>query len=616
MVSASPQIRSGCRINPFEQSLRATWLSLAAALFIGGLQSVTANEESKVPAGLQGGAGDSLPFVEVTSVAYGNRNYKVRWEGGALSKSLGSDEARIHRYEAIGLPDQGRNLVAEFAAPDGAPHYAVRLRYKLEGYDPEWRDLEACSMHLVLKFFDVNKIPVSRAEFRITKNSIGWNDSLESSRFSTRTVKVVVPARAVWMDIWIDSGGHDETTGVWLVDDLKIWERGPDPGKRRYLFEETFEQGRDLDQPQGDLTKWVRDGGSLDGARVWKGAPAEGHALLIVDEHPGDYAAWRLKNPSLVPVIPGQELGLEWREVFSVGRGRAGGVTYTGLPSGHYQLRIREVSAMGVPTGEEAVLPVIIAPPFYANVWFKAALFVSLLATGLGMERVVARKRMRRKLELLERKQALQQERARIARDIHDDLGTVLSRISMLSESAAIESETGSRQQQRLGEICQASRQLAQTMEEIVWAQDPKHDSIDNTVSYFCSFASDLLAVAQIACRLDIPLDLPAIPLEAEKRHELFLVFKESLNNIIKHSGATEVRISLKLEEEAIRLAVEDNGHGFRIENAPASKGNGLPNMRNRLTRVGGRVDISSAPGKGTRIEIYLPLGGRVSVKE
>lgn len=572
--------------------------ALLALLFIWGLpaNSCAANSDA------------DLPFIELRSLTYGNRNYDLKVEPGVSAGSAGADEARIHRYKAIGLPDHGRNLAVVFAAPPGSNHYAVRLRYKLEGYDPDWRDLEACSMHLVLKFFDSNKIPVSRAEFRIGKNSVGWNETLTSSRFSTRNVSVSIPARAVWMDIWIDSGGHDETTGVWLVDDLKIWEKPKDGGQRRPVFNDDFEQGQDLNQPQGDLANWVRDGGSLDGARVWKGAPAEGHALLIEDEHPGDYVAWRLKNANVLPVVPNQQLGLEWKEVFSVGRGRAGDVAYSGLPSGHYQLRIREVSAMGVPTGEEAVLPVIIAPPFYANIWFKAAVCFSLLTAGLGLERFLARDRMRRKLDALERKQAVQHERARIARDIHDDLGTVLSRISMLSESAAIDCEPGSRQEQRLSEICGASRQLAQSMEEIVWAQDPKHDTLDNTVSYFCSFASDLLAVGQVSCRLDIPMDLPAIPLEAEKRHDLFLVFKEALNNIIKHSGASEVRISLQLLPEALLLIVEDNGTGFDLAHAGSSKGNGLLNMRNRLQRVGGRVGLWSQSGKGTKVEMYLPI--------
>jgi len=550
------------------------------------------------------------PVVGLRALSYGGRNYNAGLDNlTEASAPPSSDEVRVQRYAAVGLAHKGGSLTVAFGSPDGASQYPVRLRYKLEGYDPEWRDLDRSFVHLVLKYLDENKVPVSRAEFRSSGNSVGWTGDLAKSELTRRTEQVVVPSRAAWMDIWIDSGGHDENTGVWLVDDLKVWELGNGIASRRMLLDEGFENGRALDSPQGDPEFWVRDGGGLAGSMVWKGLPASSaHALMILDGNPSDYAAWRLKDKNLLPVVPGKKLELKWSEVYSIGCGRAGEVSYPDLPSGHYQFRVQEVTAMGIPTGQEAVLPLIIAPPFYTNIWFRAAAVVSLLALALGLERMRARNRMRRKLEAMERKQAVQQERARIARDIHDDLGTVLSRISMVSESAALETQPGSRQQERLNEICDASRQLTRTMEEIVWAQDPKHDSLENTVSYICSFASDLLAVARITCRLDISMDLPGITLEAEKRHELFLVFKEVLNNIIKHAGASEVRISLEWQEQAILLTIEDNGRGFSPADSPQAKGNGLSNMQNRLQRVNGRVEVHTEPGKGTRVEILLPL--------
>jgi signal transduction histidine kinase len=132
---------------------------------------------------------------------------------------------------------------------------------------------------------------------------------------------------------------------------------------------------------------------------------------------------------------------------------------------------------------------------------------------------------------------------------------------------------------------------------------------------YFSSFATNLLAGSRVACRLDIPVDLPSIQLDAQKRHDLFLVFKESLNNVIKHGAATEVRISLTLVDHAIHLKIEDNGRGFNVPEAAASKGNGLPNMRTRLQRIGGRVVIQSEPGRGTRVEIVLPIDSHPAKK-
>ena len=553
---------------------------------------------------------NSRPFVEIRTLAYGRQDYKVTPQSAPQpSFAPSSDAEHVHRYAAISLPQKGWPLTAAFDFPLGASRWAVRLRYKLEGYDADWRDLDQYYMHLVVKFLDDKFNPISRAEFRTSGRSGGWTGDLATSHRNIRTEQTIVPARATWMSIWVDSGGHDETSGAWLVDNLSVVEMRPKDSPAKVLFEENFENGRDLSQPQGNFTRWVRDAGDLGGALVWQDTQSSSnHALLIIDSNPQDYSAWRLNDHNLIRTVPGQNLRLQWEEVFSIGRGRGGQATYPGLPSGHYQFRIQEVNALGVPTGEEVVLPLVIEPPYYSNVWFQIAAVLSCLALGLGVERLVARTRNRRKLELLERKQAVQQERARIARDIHDDLGTVLSRIAMVSESAALEVQPGSRQEQRLNEICDASRQLTRTMEEIVWAQDPKRDYLDNLVDYFCSFASNLLADSQISCRLNIPVDLPEIPLEAQKRHELFLVFKEALNNVIKHAGASEVRISLQSLRDSIQILIEDNGRGFQPSDAATSKGNGLANMRSRLQHVGGRVEVHSEPGKGTRIEILLPV--------
>jgi signal transduction histidine kinase len=586
-----------------DRSLRPHWLR--AALVLIGLGVLCAGA---LPAAERAGVATGL---EILSFRYGASDYNLKVEDEAgWQPAPESDEAQVRRYGPIRLPTEGQRLSVFYGAPFGAPRFATRLRYKLEGYDSSWRDHERAFMHLVLKFYDDMRQPVSRAEFRIRGNSVGWTGNLRDSKLSERSAEAVVPPRATQVSIWIDSGGHDENTGTWVVDDIRLFVQDSPDGERHLLFEDDFETGRDLHQPQGDFAFWVRDGGDINGAQVKQGPPAQGgHALMIRDSNPLDYSAWRLKDPHRVPVRPGQTVTVEWSEVYSLGLGRAGEAVYRNLPYGQYQFRVKEVDAGGEPVGNELILPLLVAPPFYLNVWFKAASVTSLLLVGLAVERGIARGRMRRRVAVLERKQAVQQERARIARDIHDDLGTVLSRISMTSETASLDAAPGSRLQKRLSEICEASRQLTHTMEEIVWAQDPQHDSLDNTASYFSSFASDLLSVAGIACRLDIPVDFPAIPLDAEKRHDLFLVFKESLNNIIKHAHATTVRIAMRLSDGVITLTVEDDGKGFEPGSSNAtSLGNGLRNMQTRLHRSGGSVEIHSRPGEGTRVSFILPL--------
>ncbi len=587
-------------MNPAAVPERRT--TLGCALVLAGLAAAVCRADSATN-------GDGL--LEIQSARYGAQEFAVRPAGseGPAGRRAG-DEARMVRYATLRLSREEGPLRISFGPPKGAGHFAERVQYKLEGYDSDWNDNEKGSMHLVLKFLDAARVPVSRAEFKVGGNSAPWGGRLEDSGLSQRVEETIVPPRAAMASVWIDSGGHDENAGVWLVDELSITDVPAPPGAETLIFHEDFEEGEDLGLPQGDFAFWVRDGGALGGAMVHQGAPALGrHALLLVDSDPLDYTAWRLKDRFLLPVTAGHRLRLRWREAYSIGRGRGGEAVYSGLPYGQYQFRVRAVDALGRPAGDESVLPLVVAPPFHANVWFRASVVASLFVLILAAERLVSRARTRRKFERLERTRAIEEERARIARDIHDDLGTVLSRISMASESASLEAVAGSTQQKRLDEIWQASRDLTRTMEQIVWAQNPGHDTIDHTAAYFASFATDLLQAAGIVCRLDIPLDLPHAPLEADKRHALFLVFKEALNNIIKHAKAANVWIVLRIDERGLSLVIKDDGRGFDPHGAGSARGNGLPNMKTRLERAGGDVKIVTSPGEGTRIEIFLPLG-------
>ena len=150
-------------------------------------------------------------------------------------------------------------------------------------------------------------------------------------------------------------------------------------------------------------------------------------------------------------------------------------------------------------------------------------------------------------------------------------------------------------------------------MDEIVWAVNPKHDTLDSLVSYLEQFAQDFLATAGVRCRLDMPLELPEQRLTTEMRHNLFLAFKEALNNVVKHAAASEVHIRLVLKAGAFDLSVEDNGCGLEPEATRNTadrfaSGNGLKSMVRRLAEIGGRCDICSQPGQGTKVLFMVPF--------
>jgi signal transduction histidine kinase len=165
-----------------------------------------------------------------------------------------------------------------------------------------------------------------------------------------------------------------------------------------------------------------------------------------------------------------------------------------------------------------------------------------------------------------------------------------------------------------LSRIYSTAREVTRSLDEIVWAIDPRHDTLDSLVDYMGRFAQGFLAAADVRCRLDLPVEVPAWPLTAETRHNLFLAFKEALNNTLKHAAAAEVRISLALRSDGFALIVKDNGRGFDLtrtesgESDRISSGNGLPNMKRRLGRIGGHCEIASKNGDGTSVSLIVNI--------
>jgi signal transduction histidine kinase len=258
-----------------------------------------------------------------------------------------------------------------------------------------------------------------------------------------------------------------------------------------------------------------------------------------------------------------------------------------------------------------ATLAFTVLPFVWQTWWFRITGGILTAVAGGIIVWLDARRRMQRKLEQFEREQAVERERARIAKDIHDDLGARLTRISLLSESVPAEEISPPQAAEALNRIFTTVHETTQAMDEIVWAVNPQHDTLDSLAGYLGKFAQDFFEDSPVRCRLDIPVQLPNWPLDAEVRHNLFLAFKESVNNVLRHARATEVLISLAIEGHSFSITIEDNGVGFAmtsstVRTSESSARNGLKNVRHRLTHLGGRCDIQSEPGGGTRISFVL----------
>jgi signal transduction histidine kinase len=203
----------------------------------------------------------------------------------------------------------------------------------------------------------------------------------------------------------------------------------------------------------------------------------------------------------------------------------------------------------------------------------------------------------------LDRQLMLERERARISQDMHDDVGASLTRISMISD--LVKNMTGIREDARqwLGQISGTSREVTEEMDQIIWALNPKNDNLDGLASYIRRFAFEYLEPTPIECIFDFPEEMPDKALSVEVRRNVYLVVREALHNVAKHSGATKVEISLVLNEHGFRIFIKDNGNGFETEKLEF-KGNGLVNMKKRMNDIRGEFVIRSKVGKGTEIEL------------
>lgn len=279
---------------------------------------------------------------------------------------------------------------------------------------------------------------------------------------------------------------------------------------------------------------------------------------------------------------------------------------YSRLTGGNYRFRVAACNSSGVWSDVPATVMFVVKPFFWQTWWFRlmaAAVFISVF---VGIGRYVSFRRLRAKLRLLEQQAVVSRERARIARDIHDDLGSRLSEITLLSELALQDHSEQEKGQEHIRHISVTARQATDSLDEIVWAANPRNDTLPDLIGYIGQFAQQFLHTAGISCRLELPDQPPKWPLSAEMRHNLFLVTKEALNNVVRHAHAREVCLRVKLTEESLNMTIEDNGQGFEPDRAHPSA-DGVRNMHQRMETIGGYCEITSKPGAGTIITLSLP---------
>ncbi len=268
-------------------------------------------------------------------------------------------------------------------------------------------------------------------------------------------------------------------------------------------------------------------------------------------------------------------------------------VSYARLAPGHYRFMVRAMNLDGLVSSKPAVVSFSILPPLWARWWSITLAAITLTFISYALYRY----RVARLLEL-------ERVRTRIATDLHDDIGAGLSRIAVLSEVARHQSGD-SAVNDRLSVIASASRELVDSMSDIVWAVNPQRDQLHDLTQRMRRFASDVFTSRNIEFRFSAPSDEHPLKVSADVRRQVFLIFKECLNNVVRHSGCAKAEIDLRIENGSLLLTTKDDGRGFNPANV--SEGNGLASIRARVKMMGGRFQLNSANGLGTTISLEVP---------
>lgn len=286
---------------------------------------------------------------------------------------------------------------------------------------------------------------------------------------------------------------------------------------------------------------------------------------------------------------------------------RSGKVNYTRyskIPPGNYTFNLRVADAMGRLSPFTKTLEIEISNAFWQTIAFKVTVLLFILFFGWLFSRWFVRNKLKTQKLLFEKQQAIEKERTRIATDMHDDLGAGLSRIKFLSETIGIKKQQQQSIDEEVSSIRNYSHEMIDKMGEIVWALNEKNDSLSDLLSYTRAYTMEYMSQNGIKCKTEMPASFPAVFVSGEFRRNVFLTIKEALHNVVKHSQATEITLSININHK-LSISLKDNGTGFDNTNIrPFS--NGLINMHSRVKEIGGKIEITNR--NGTLVSFSIPL--------
>lgn len=498
-----------------------------------------------------------------------------------------------------------RNIVFDFGTGSQSEQKVLRFRTRLEGFDKEWFH-GGGEMFFTIRFYNKSGDLVAQKAFEAHGENPGWDGTLETSTFTHRRETLSVPLDASQMWMVFSSAGGPTTVGIYIVDNAIVSRLSASNGPPEVLLRSPSPEGlsriASLSQaPQG----WERDGTRPSMAKIVElGQNPKTRALAVVDDDPMSHAEWHNSREFGAAVTPNDNLLVEWNEMYSIGVNGYRTVSYDSLPPGAYRFQVAEVSVLGKPTGAEATLAVRVPLPYWQAPWFWAVVAASAIATSALSVRYLAWHKMRRELSHLEQQRALERERLRIARDIHDDLGARVTEISLLSGMAENNSQFSEQARAEFCRICLKSRDLVSALYETVWAVNPENDNVEAIGNHLRQGINNQCTQAQLRCRLHISPLPRHIEISSRIRHNISMAAREAMHNVIKYARASQVTVHISFSEMLLTVSIQDDGCGFDMTTNPS--GHGLVNMKRRLEDIGGECIIDSAPKMGTAVQFRL----------
>ena len=500
--------------------------------------------------------------------------------------------------ESLYLPAHPEAVSFTFGPNTLASNAPLRFRCQLDGYEPEWHERTAL-MRMVIRFIDANQREVAEQVFPVTGKSPGWKGSLTDSPWIRRKEVVTVPASAVRFWVVISSAGPPEAVGAFAIRNLVAQ---PSQGDTKFF------QIIPPVEPDAKVlpTGWDRGGLRPDNARILRCGPGSEIALAILDDHPNGHADWNTAKIQGPELTSGEKLTFEWEEIYSIGAADYGKADYTNLPTGLYRFRMEALDLMGNPIGRDISKLITVPVAAWKTLWFWVAAGLAVFAMAAGGWRLSAWRRMKRQVQDLERQRDLEQERFRIAQNIHDDIGARVAVIALLSSSAQSKPNLSHEARAEFESVTRLTNDLVRALYETVWAVNPNNDHLDSLAGFVGQMANQMCDQAQLRCRLEIP-DLPAeIPVTSPVRHNVIMAVKEAIHNVIKHGHASEIQINIRQAGNVLTLRVSDNGCGF--DPKAIVRGNGLDNIERRMRSIQGSCSVTSRPETGTTVTLEFPL--------